>query len=254
MRTRLVLGLLVGLLPVLAACAPAPRTASGAPAQGNTQVMVLATIHGAHRDHPSYGYEDVGSIVREFEPDVVAVEMRAEDLGADEAYLAANYPPEMRAVAKAYRDRAEGIDWLGTELEGKPVPSDWWRAQSPIKALERDLQKDPAVRTPKADALQEEQMRIVRTASAAALNDGRYDTLARRYYDTLEEELAGTRYELLTSFYRARDQRIATNAASLVAANPGRRIMILVGADHRGPVVDALGQRFGTEIRLVPVP
>jgi hypothetical protein len=216
-------------------------------------VLVVASLHGAHRDHPAYRYEDLYSAIRAFAPDLVAVEIRQEDLDRGEEYLARNYPLEMRELARSWAPHVRGIDWLEAELEGRPVPDDWWSKQSEITRLQRALGEDPAVSTSEADRKQSEQMAMIGSASAAELNDGRYDALSRSYYALLARSLAGTPYSALSDFYAERDRRIAGNVASIVAENPGRRIAVVVGADHRGPVVRELETRFAGQVEMVPV-
>jgi hypothetical protein len=234
-------------LALCTACTSVP------PMTERTQVLVLAAIHSAHKDHPAYSYEDLYGAVRRFSPDVVGVEIRQEDLHRDGEYLARNYPLEMRQLASEYAPSVRGFDWLGPELEGRPVPDDWWAAQSPVKRLEREQARDADFTTPEADALQEQQMEIVRSATAAELNDGRYDAVTRAYYRSLASSLAGTRYAPLAEFYGERDRKIAESVTRIVADHPGRRIAIVLGADHRAPVIDALRRRFGRTIELVPV-
>ncbi len=217
------------------------------------RVLVIASLHGAHKDHPAYRYEHLYSAVRDFAPDLVAVEIRQEDLERGEDYLARNYPLEMRELARAWSPQVRGIDWLGPELEGRPVPEDWWARRSEITRLQRALEEDPEVSTSQADLVQSEQMAMVGSASAAELNDGRYDALARAYYNVLARSLAGTPYSALSAFYAERDRRIADNVVRIVAENPGRRIAVIVGADHRGPVVRALELRIPDQVELVPV-
>lgn len=233
---------------VASACASTPALPP------TTQVMVVAAIHSAHKDHPSYGYEDLYATVRSFNPDVVAVEMRQEDMGRDPAYLARNYPLEMRQLAEEYRAKAYGVDWLGSELEGRPVPDNWWREQSWVKRLEREMAADPAQDGAALEPLQQEQSDLVRSATPKALNDGRYDRVTRAYYQAFARSVAGTPYERLASFYRERDERIAANLAEIVARHPGQRVTAILGADHRGHAIDALRQRFGDRITFVDVP
>lgn len=243
----------VWLLAFLALAAASCASVREAPPP--TQVMVVASIHSAHRDHPTYSYERLFETVRAFQPDVVAVEIRPEDLGRDPAYLARNYPSEMITLAQAFGPHARGVDWLGDELAGAPAPDDWWAKGSWVKRLEREIDADPAYRNPELQALQDQQMEIVRSATAASLNDGRYDAVTRAYYQRFAEQVAGGPYERLAQFYAARDRQIAGNVARIVAAHPGRRIAVVLGADHRGPVVDELGRRaVANHVALVPVP
>lgn len=223
------------------------------------EIMVVATMHGAHADNPRYSYEDFYAVVAAFAPDLVGTEIRQEDLGRNEDYLARNYPLEMRELARRYPDRIVGIDWLGEDLEGRPVPEDYWRDQSAVIRLQRELALDDALRSPQVEAAQARQKEILATANSASLNDGRYDLATAAYYGALAELLEGSRFALLTEFYAERDRRIVENALTAVAhfqrTRPeGGRVLLAVGADHRGPLVEALRQRLGNDMRLVPVP
>jgi hypothetical protein len=216
--------------------------------------MVIAAIHSAHREHPTYSYDNLFEAVRLFAPDVVAVEMRQEDMKRDLAYLERNYPFEMLELTRQYGPNIRGVDWLGEELEGRPVPGNWWQAQSWVKRLERELSQDPSVKTPESDALQKKQLEIMNLGTAASLNDGRYDAATRSYYRVLAKELAGTRYAPLVDFYKERDMQIARNIRQVVQDHPGSRIAVVVGADHRAPVIDELESGTLGEFEMVPVP
>ena len=249
--------LLMGLV-LLAGCTTADGRVASTAAEP-LQVMVLATMHGAHADNPRYSYDDVYALVNRFDPALVAVEIRAEDLSRGEAYLARNYPLEMRELARRHAGHVAGIDWLGEELEGRPVPPDYWREQSEIKRLERRLAQDSGMKSPETDDAKERQLAIVETATAQALNDGRYDRASADYYAAFARMVEGTDYQRLSDFYAERDRRIAGNAETLVADMLARneqpaRAVFVVGADHRGPLVAALQRRFGAAIELVPVP
>lgn len=221
-------------------------------------VMVVATMHQGHADNPRYSYDDLYSLVEAFDPDLLGTEIRAEDLDRSDDYLARNYPIEMRELARRYSGRVVGIDWLGEELEGHPVPENYWRDQSAVMRLQRQLAQDDAMSAPQVEAAKTRQMEILDNASSVSLNDGRYDLASAKYYAALAEHLAGTPFAQLSEFYAERDRRIAGNAAAAVAQfrakrPSGGRIVFVVGADHRGPVSEALAQTFADEIRLVPV-
>ena len=94
---------------------------------------------------------------------------------------------------------------------------------------------------------------IIAEATVSSFNDGRYDALNRRYYRGLATHLLGTRYQLISDFYAARDAHIASNAISLIRAHPGGRVAIVVGADHRSAVLDAITRTPGTHVDVVEV-
>lgn len=252
-------GLLALLFALLIGGCAAPRADAAGPGPRPVEVMVVATMHSAHADNPRYSYGDLYALVESFDPDILGVEIRAEDLDLGEDYLAANYPLEMRELARRYGKRTVGIDWLGADLEGRPVPEDYWRDQSEITRLQREFAEEGQLSSPALDAAKSRQAAILETATAASLNDGRYDLASADYYAALERLVAGTRYSALSDFYAERDRRIAGNAVAAIARlrNAGRsggRVLFVVGADHRGPVVDAIKREFDGEILLVPVP
>lgn len=217
-----------------------------------TQVMVIATLHGAHSRTPTYTYDILYARIRSFAPTAIGVEMRAEDLHPPARYLASYYPTEMIELGALYGESARGLDWLGPTIEGHPIPEGYFQHLN-VKILERELDADTAMADPALDALQGQQRALILGATPTSLNDGRYDALNRRYYAGLAAHLHGTRYQPISDFYAARDAHIDANAIALIRANPGGRVAIVVGADHRSAMIDALHAAFGEGIDLVPV-
>ena len=224
-----------------------------------TSVLVIPSIHKRLAGNSRYSYADLYSLVAVFQPDLVGVEIRQEDLARPDAYLQHNYPEEMVALAQAYKGRVFGFDWLGTEVEGRAVPADWWTKQSPIKQLERSCGSTQPGMSPerlelnaRLDAISQKQEQIVGTATAASLSDGRYDRATAEYYRIAAELTRGTRCERLTDWYAERNHEISANIVKEVLQNPGRRIAIVTGCDHHGPVIAALSG-LDTKVVLVPV-
>ncbi|MBS1199439.1 MAG: hypothetical protein H6R27_117 [Proteobacteria bacterium] len=228
-------------------------SACAAPAAGPvTQVMVIASMHSVHQNSVTFTYDDLYERIRAFNPTAVGVEIREEDLIPPAPYLATSYPREMVELARRYAPIVHGIDWLGPAIEGRPIPSGYFERLD-VKRLERELDADAEFSDPELDALQRQKSGLLTGATAASLNDGRYDTLNRTYYRRLAERLRGTRYQLVSDFYSARDRHIADNVINLINANPGGRVAIVVGADHRSAVIDAIKATFRHRVRLVPV-
>jgi hypothetical protein len=218
------------------------------------EVMIVATMHGFHQDHEGFDFEDLFRLVETFEPDLVGVEIRPEDIGADGDYLRANYPHEMVELARRYGDAAFGFDWLGDDVAGRPIPDGYWEHGSPIKALERELATDAAfAETEEEQAIALAQKELLVNATAATLNDGRYDELTARSYELTAEKLRGTRYQPLSDFYARRDREIAERLIEVAQENPGRRIIVLMGADHRGFAEARLREAMGSQLKIVPV-
>lgn len=69
-----------------------------------TELMILGTIHGMHKDNKYYSYDDVFSIIDSFRPDVIGVEIREEDILQPREYLEKYYPYEMIEAKFRYGD------------------------------------------------------------------------------------------------------------------------------------------------------
>ncbi len=210
-------------------------------------------MHGLHARSNTYTYGMLYDLVKRLKPDHVGVEIRQEDMGRDDDYLAANYPAEMIHLAHEWAPRSFGFDWLGDDVAGAPVPKNWWKDGSPIKKLERALDADPRYHDKQMDAIAAQEQDILTSASAQSLNDGRYDALSDAYYVRMAQVLSGTPYETLPEFYASRDQHLANNIAAMIHSHPGSRIVIVTGADHRGAILRALHTQFGDGLEVISV-
>ena len=63
-----------------------------------TSVLVIPSIHKRLAGNSRYSYADLYSLVAAFQPNLVEVEIRQEDLASPGAYLHHNYPEEMVAT------------------------------------------------------------------------------------------------------------------------------------------------------------
>lgn len=200
-----------------------------------TRVCLLPALHGLHKANPRYSYDSLRAIIGSIQPDVIAVEIRPEDISADTAYLKRNYPFEMWMMRYWFPLAAlEGFDWLGAELEGKPVPDRYWKEQSGIKSLERSLDADTvyASRLAPCQAFVEERLAILKTQSLPAILQSRDAALVKAYYDCLDIGLKESRYAALTGFYTERNKRMSGRLGALIRKHPNKTIVVLTGDDH----------------------
>ena len=202
-------------------------------AQG--KVYIVPVLHGMHQANPEYTYDSVRAIVGRLNPDVIAVEIRAEDLTADTAYLKQNYPLEMWMMRYWFPSATlAGFDWLGTELGGRPIPERYWKDHSRIKALQALLKTDTAY-SRKLQACQlytDQRLDILERRSLRGILQSNDAILVKEYYNCLDQHLKGSEYEELTRFYDARNAQIQRNVAALVQAHKGKTIVVLTGDDH----------------------
>jgi hypothetical protein len=232
---------------MLAGCAMVPVAAS-------TQVVVIPSMHRFHDKHPTYDYARLYTCVRAKRPDLVGVELRPEDIAGSDDYLAKSYPPEMIALRNQHRQHIFGFDWLGPELAGRPIPANWWKEQSVVKKLEREIAADPAMASKQDDELSAAQGELLKTTTPALLADGRYDRLVRARREILRRQAGNGHYAPVVKFTADRERKIGDNIAAVVRANPGRTIVLVMGADHHGFAVERLRTEFGNRIRLEAQP
>ena len=242
------------VLPFMLLTASVP-TANGS-GSTKTELLIVSSLHTAHIGHPTFDYDVLFSLVREFEPEYVGVEIRPEDIGMSRDYLSSNYPREMIGLAFQYQENAFWIDWLGHEIAGTFIPESYWKDLRVTK-LSVELVKDEAVmaRKPNQIALMEqEQSQIIETATPSSLADGRYGALCRQIDELERDWLTGSIYEEIFAFNQRRDEEIARNLLRFLDSHRGSRIIVVLGADHRTFAVEAVVERFAETIELVDVP
>ncbi|WP_439880360.1 hypothetical protein ACSX1A_14490 [Pontibacter sp. MBLB2868] len=257
--------LLFALIAVIASgCTSAKPEMAGAktPDTVKTQVMLLATLHGIHKINPDYTYADVYDIIRQFNPDVIGVEIRPEDIGQDTSYLKQMYPLEMRQITVLFpKEKLIGFDWYGQEAEGKLLPPDALKGGnnelSKVKLLERQLNADTSLTSQMAmiAVLMNKMQTLAKTSTPATLNNsGDYELTSEIFYDQMEAMMAGLPYEFYTTFNRKRDEQIGKNIVETIKNNPGKKLIFVMGANHRYAARENIRKAFNESVDLVPVP
>lgn len=227
-----------------------------------TQVMLLATLHGLHKSNPRYTYNDVYELIRRYNPDVIGVEIRPEDIGQDTTYLKQLYPLEMRQITVLFpQNKVYGVDWYGEEAEGKLLPDNVFKGANKqlteIKQLERDLNTDSSLSAQlKLIAVLPQKMVALASSSSPAEfnNSGHYDLVAELFYKQMDIMLQGTPYEAYAQFNRRRDEHIGHNIITLIKKNPGRKLIFVLGANHRFAAEKNIRELLGDQVRPVEVP
>ena len=218
-----------------------------------SEVIIISTIHSAHKINPNYSYDSLFAFIEKFDPEVIGIEIRKEDIDSSQDYLKRNYPYEMyECISKYSSKEVVGLDWLGEDIKGKAIPENYWNEESQIKGLQQKLSADSVMlkRLTVTNVIQEEKVKIALSASLYELNDGRYDLINQIYYEQLELLLKDTPYEDLTDFYQKRDEKIATNILEVINNNEGKKMIFLVGADHRCFTLKKVREAFNDTILL----
>ena len=237
------------LLLLIAACKPSQPT----------EVLVLPSLHGAHEINENYTYGDLMKIAKAFSPDVIGVEIRPIDMEMNSDTLDLYYPIEMIRVRDSFPGKVTGIDFYSEASKNVPVSrkiftdttTDLGRLKNLVKAMQMDslmIKRDADAGIPK---IQEEQKRIALTYSAEEFLKGEYDSLTREQYRLEDSIYRNTPYEAYSRFNNNRDLQITNNALELVRKNPSKKVLIIVGANHRNRLVDSLKTKKSTAIKLI---
>ena len=242
-----------GILP-LALLAVLVASANGSES-GKSNLLIVSSLHAAHEDHATFSYDDLFSLVQDFEPDFVGVEIRPEDIGANRAYLLSNYPWEMVELAHRYQERAFGFDWLGHEIAGTSIPESYFK-DLPATKLSKELNDDEVMMASRPEQIaryEEEQSKLIVNATPASLTDGRYGALCRQIDELEQSWLSGSRYEEILAFSRLRDEEIARTLIRFIERHRGSRIIAVMGADHVTFAAEAVLQHFADDIDMADI-
>lgn len=243
MKTKILIILSFFILPVI----------SGMTQTKKSEVLIISIIHGAHRVNPNYSYDSLFAFIEKFNPDIIGVEIRKEDIDSSASYLKNIYPFEMyECITKYSSKKIFGFDWLGDDIAGVAIPENYWKEKSIIKKLQQKLSGDTILQQQLSiiDIIQEEKKKLVLNASLDELNDGRYDLINRIYYEQLKVLLKQTEFEALSDFYKKRDEMIAENILEIIKNNKGKKMIFLVGADHRDYTLKKLSEELEDTIIL----
>lgn len=227
-------------------------------AQKKTELLILPTIHTGHAKNVNYSFSHVTKIIENFKPDIIAIEIRPEDMDQDTAYLKKFYQPEMIMARLGFPGVPKvGIDFMGSEMEGKNLPADFSRdtigEMGRFRVTNQKLMKDSAIVKARIAkglvSLKSKQGELMGKLSANELLDGSYDKVTDEYTRAQTEVLANSPYQYYDAFSIKRDQKIADNIKDLAIRNPGKRIIVLSGANHHNRAVNTL--RTVSSVHLV---
>lgn len=199
------------------------------------KVYFIPTIHNLHKVNDSYNYDSLKQIVSALNPDIIAVEIRSEDIQEDSVYLSKNYPYEMRMMKYWFpHSKMAGFDWLGSDIEGQLIPPNYWNEISLIKQYEKELNADSlfAQQTAACDNFNNQRLEILKNYSLKELLKSQDAALTKQFYHCLESKLNGSIHERVLRFYDQRNAELLKNIERIIAENKNKRIVILTGDDH----------------------
>ena len=213
-----------------------------------TEVLVVGTIHGMHRDNPNYPYESIVRILETFDPDVVCVEIRPED------FRRRSYLTEMMLATI----------W-GIEADRSVVPIDWWDSKNNARDERSEYQTTEEYRLEEAEIERlERESEVIRAFQRQYGKEKKIWRQAKKRYATFWNGAAFNDYvhegyrismdvfgdSCVNLYYQTRNDRMLKRILHAIAANPGKRVIVLTGAEHKHYFDDALGSQDG--VRLIP--
>lgn len=201
----------------------------------NPTAYLLPTLHTLHQVNGQYSYRHLREKAAELKPDLIAVEIRPEDMMQDSLYLKKNYPYEMWMMKQWFPQiKTEGFDWLGSDIEGKPIPENYWKETAPIKIYEKALAEDTVYfnKKSKCSHFNTERLPILKTKSLPEILNSNDGELTGKFYNCLAESLRGSVHQRVTDFYDQRNDELLKNIKKIIAKNRNKKILFLTGDDH----------------------
>lgn len=216
-----------------------------------TELLILPTIHAGHKKNLSYNFEHLRTIIKNFKPDIIALEIRPEDLDRDTSYLHKFYNPEMVMFRNEFPEAKKvGIDYMGSDVVGKPLPESFLKDTivefGKFRLMNQKLMRDTAIVKARVEKglpdLISKRSKMMGSLGANQLMDGKYDALTEEFTIAQTKILRNTPYQYYDDFQVMRDQRIADNIKAIALKNKGKRILVLTGANHRNRAVRLLAK------------
>ncbi len=216
-----------------------------------TELLILPTIHAGHKRNVNYNFEHVRNIIKNYKPDIIALEIRPEDLDQDTVYLHKFYNPEMVMFLNEFPEaKKAGIDFMGADVAGRPLPDNFLKDTlnefGKFRLMNQKLMRDSAIVKARIEKglpdLISKRGKMMAGLGANQLMTGEYDALTEEFTVSQTKILRGTRYQYYDDFQVMRDQKIADNVRAIARKNKGKRIIVLTGANHRNRAVKLLAK------------
>lgn len=216
-----------------------------------TELVILPTIHAGHKKNVNYSFEHLRTIIKNFKPDIIALEIRQEDLNQDTSYLNKFYTPEMVMFRNEFPEaKKAGFDFMGSDVAGKPLAENFLKDTivefGKFRLMNQKLMRDTAIVKARLEKglpdLISKRGKMMSSLGANQLMDGYYDSLTEEFTIEQTKILRNTPYQYYDDFQVMRDQQIADNIKAIVLKNKGKRIIVLTGANHHNRAVKLLAK------------
>ncbi|MEG0308733.1 MAG: hypothetical protein RR636_12375 [Clostridium sp.] len=210
-----------------------------------TEVVIIGVVHEIYKN-------EILKYIAEHNPDVIGVEIRSEDIKETKEYLLDNYPSEMVEIVHKFPEiKTLGFDWLGEYIQNKKLSREYWQNNS-VKKLYREFLNDITFQKEREllNIIEGKRDEILNNSNLKIYNNGIDDILAEVYYKQFYNILNKTQYEDYAHFWKDRDTHISQNVINIIEENKDKRIILIMGGDHKYVVVSEIEKHFGNDITL----
>lgn len=228
-------------LGLVSAGRPAPAANGGVEP---TRVLVVGTIHGNHETAAGYTFQDLLNILSTYAPDAVCVEIR---------------PVDFRK--KSYLREMMMASMFGLEHGLKVYPIDWWPAGDD-RSKRAEFMKTPeyAAREKQEEAMiaadplmQAFQKKYGDPDAIWKANTMGYEFYNGEDYNRYIEEMYKVSEAVygdgpMNLSYKARNDEMMGLIRKALDENPGKRVVVLTGAEHKHYFDLALAAMAGVKV------
>ncbi|MGB8635373.1 MAG: DUF5694 domain-containing protein [Rhodanobacteraceae bacterium] len=185
-------------------------------------VVVLATLHGFHESVPAYGFARLKQIIEQIHPDILCLEVQAQDLQerAPEK-VKVEYPRVIYPLIGQHHYRTCTLE---------PAEPEFSAIVKPYAASARAFRAGHPQQAKAFDAYAESGLDALRTywSSPERVNDGITDAVFAAKH-RLQEAMIGAGENAGWEGWNRHFQKVIVDTAR---ENPGQRIVVLVGVEH----------------------
>lgn len=212
--------------------------------KGETQVLVIGTIHGDHQNNPNYSYRDIINILDKYNPDAICVEIPAS------YFRKRSYLTEMM-LASIY----------GFENGKEVYPIDWWTETDARGELAKyKTTEDYRIKTNIADSLTESNaiMQNFIRKYGDIDNVWRENKMGYEFFNGEEyNDYICQMYTIAINVYgdgcvnlysEQRNAKMMEMIDEAIEKNKGKRIIVLTGAEHKYYFDAAFSKRNDVEL------
>ncbi len=199
------------------------------------RTLLLPTLHALHRVTPRYNFDSLKAVIARQQPAVIAVEIRQEDIDKDSGYLKKNYPYEAWMMRYWFpQAKLIGYDWLGDDIEGKPIPDKYWESASSVQQWEKELKADTLYnsRAERCQVYLTQRVNMVVKSSLPEILDGNDAILQQEYYNCVSMQLLGSKHYRIMEFFNKRNSKMLENLRRQLPAFEGQSVVIVTGDEH----------------------